>query len=162
MPQEWDVEKAIIESLHCEKDAMDFYELCEARCSRAETRAFFRLLASEEREHARMFHRLSEREAGGFDTFMSGDPDAERGWIGGLRSLDDSFSEAEAMRFALEKEEELEKLHLRRAAAAEDPAARAMFELNARETRNHIEMIGAEYARVMGMPHEGDLDSFRA
>jgi rubrerythrin len=156
------LEGAILDSLQGEKEAMDFYAMCEAMSMRAETRAFFGLLASEEREHARMFHRLAEGESGRFDEFIAKHPDAESGWIGGLGRVDGAFSEAEAMRFALEKERELEEEHLRKLETAEDAGARAMYELNARETRNHISLIEAEYARVMGMPHEADLESFRA
>ena len=40
------------------------------------------------------------------------------------------------------------------------PDVRAVFELNARETHNHYEMIESEYARVMTMVHESDMDTY--
>ena len=41
-----------------------------------------------------------------------------------------------------------------------DPDVRAVFELNARETHNHYEVIESEYARVMAMVHESDMDTY--
>jgi rubrerythrin len=158
---ERELTSAIRESLQTEKAAMDFYAVCETMARRPEARAFFQLLASEEREHARMFHSLSKDDFGSFDEMMQAAPDGESSWLAELRGMESDFSEHEAMLFALEKERRMEDYHRRMEAQAEDPVAKAIFALNARETRNHLELIEAEYSRIMGMPHEGDVESFR-
>ena len=60
----------------------------------------------------------------------------------------------------MEKELGLEKTLRETAEKIAAPEARAIFELNARETRNHYELIEAEYARLMGMVHESDIDTY--
>jgi hypothetical protein len=37
---------------------------------------------------------------------------------------------------------------------------RSVFELNAKETHNHYLLIESEYARLMGMVHESDMDIY--
>ena len=46
------------------------------------------------------------------------------------------------------------------AAKISDAAVKAVFELNAKETHNHYLMIESEYARLMGMVHESDMDTY--
>jgi hypothetical protein len=41
-----------------------------------------------------------------------------------------------------------------------DPAVRAVFEKMAKETRHHFELIESEYARLMAMVHETDMDIY--
>lgn len=45
-------------------------------------------------------------------------------------------------------------------AIQDDPQIRAVYELNAKETHNHYLMIEAEYARIMKMVDESDMDTF--
>ena len=40
------------------------------------------------------------------------------------------------------------------------PAFRAVFERMARETENHYGIIEPEYAHMMGMVHETDIDTY--
>ena len=42
----------------------------------------------------------------------------------------------------------------------DDPEVRTVYELNVRETHNHYLMIEAEYARIMKMVDESDMDTF--
>jgi ferritin-like metal-binding protein YciE len=60
----------------------------------------------------------------------------------------------------MEREKNLEEALLDTAAKIEDPAIKAVYELNATETRHHYELIESEYARIMGMVHETDIDTF--
>ncbi len=46
------------------------------------------------------------------------------------------------------------------AAKIEDPEVRAVFEENAQSTHNHYLLIESEFARLMGMVHETDMDTF--
>ena len=58
------------------------------------------------------------------------------------------------------KEQQLEEALNTMAGQIADPAVKAIFEQNALETHNHYVMIESEYARVMGMVHESDMDTF--
>lgn len=46
------------------------------------------------------------------------------------------------------------------AALMDDPEVRVVYELNVRENHNHYLMIEAEYARIMKMVDESDMDIF--
>jgi len=51
--------------------------------------------------------------------------------------------------------------HLRALAEKIDnPEIRAVFEQNATSTDHHYQIIESEYARLMGMVHETDMDTF--
>ncbi|MHB8709297.1 MAG: ferritin-like domain-containing protein, partial [Desulfuromonadales bacterium] len=51
--------------------------------------------------------------------------------------------------------------HLRELAAKiENPEVRAVYEQNARSTDHHYQLIESEYARLMGMVHETDIDTY--
>jgi len=60
----------------------------------------------------------------------------------------------------MEREKNLEEALLETAAKIGDTAVRSVFELNAKETHNHYLLIESEYARLMGMVHETDMDTF--
>ena len=162
MPEEIDVQEAIRESIQTEKDAMNFYELGAKQMKERDAIRVFELLAREEREHAGHFFRVYK---GGdipdFDEFMDAPPDEESSWtVSMARAISSDFNEQMALELAMEKELNLEKNLRETAAQIADPEARAIFELNARETRNHYEMIESEYARLMTMVHESDMDIY--
>ena len=70
------------------------------------------------------------------------------------------FDERKAMELAMEKEKNLAE-HLRALAEKiEDPKVREIFEQNATSTDHHYQIIESEYARLMGMVHESDMDTF--
>ena len=60
----------------------------------------------------------------------------------------------------MHKEQQLEEVLTGMAERIPDPAVKAVFELNIRGTHNHYLMIESEYARVMGMVHESDMDIY--
>jgi len=70
------------------------------------------------------------------------------------------FTEKKAMEVAMEKEKLLEEGLRNLADLMDDPEVRAVYELNVRETHNHYLMIEAEYARIMKMVDESDMDIF--
>ena len=43
---------------------------------------------------------------------------------------------------------------------AENQEIKAVYEANAKSTHNHYVLIESEYARLMGMVHETDIDTF--
>ena len=76
------------------------------------------------------------------------------------KALDENVHERKAMELALKEEEDLVKSLLMTASRIVDPAVRAVFERMARETENHYAIIESEYAHMMGMVHETDIDTY--
>ena len=151
---------AIKRSMLTEKSAMDFYASCAARMENKAARKTFELLASEEREHAESFYQIYDGDdVGTFDEFMASKGDSD--WLNDLEKLAlPNMDERKAMELAMEKEQLLEK-HLRAMAEKiDDPDVKAVYEANAKSTHNHYIIIESEYAHLMGMVHETDIDTF--
>ena len=157
-----DVQSAVKRALQTEKNAMNFYQLGARQMRNTDARRVFELLAREERGHARQFYDIYPGgDIPSFDSFMDSPADHESTWIAALtRAIAADFTEQKAMELAMEKELGLEKALREAAGKITAPEVRAIFDLNARETRNHYELIESEYAKLMGMVHESDMDTF--
>lgn len=159
---ETDIQNALKRSVQTEKNAMNFYQIAASHMTDAGAIKTFELLAREEREHAQQF--FAGYEGGdmpSFDDFIDAPPDNESDWLSDLdKTLLADFSERKAMELAMEKEQNLEKSLREMAAKIADPDVSAIFEANAKSTHNHYVLIESEYARLMGMPHETDIDTF--
>ena len=151
---------AIKRSMLTEKSAMDFYASCASRMENTAARKTFELLAREEREHAESFFQIYDGDdLGTFDEFMATDGDSE--WLNELEKLAlPNMDERKALELAMEKEQLLEKHLLAMAAKMDNPDVKAVFESNAKSTHNHYVIIESEYAHLMGMVHETDIDTF--
>lgn len=156
------VRGAVKKAIQTEKNAMNFYELGARLMKDPDAKRVFTVLAGEERVHAgHFFTAYDGSDIDSFDSFMNAPPENESEWLSAMaRTIDEGFNEQKALELALEKEGKLEKTLRLTAEKIDDPAVRAVFELNARETRNHYELIEAEYARVMGMVHDSDMDIY--
>jgi rubrerythrin len=156
------VQEAVRRSIQTEKNAMDFYRLVAQKMQDAEARRVFELLAGEERVHAGTFHEIyTGGDIPSLDAFLDLPPQHESDWLSALdRIIDTGFNEQKALELAMHKEQQLEDVLTRMAERFPDPAVRAVFELNIRGTHNHYLMIESEYARVMGMVHESDMDIY--
>jgi len=64
------------------------------------------------------------------------------------------------MELALKEEEDLARTLLMTAERIVDPMVRKVFERMAKETQHHYAIIESEYAHLMGMVHETDIDTF--
>lgn len=157
-----EIKNALIRSVQTEKNAMNFYQIAAKQMKNADAIKTFELLAREESEHAKhFFDKCAGDELGSFDEFISAAPDQEGEWLSDLdKALLANFDDRKAMELAMEKEKRLEESLREMAAKIEDPAVRAIFEENAKSTHNHYVLIESEYARLMGMPHETDIDTF--
>lgn len=158
----FELQDAIKRSIQTEKNAMNFYQIGARQMKNHDACKTFELLASEEREHAGQFHRIYK---GGdipdLAAFLDQAPDNESSWISSIaRIINEEFTEQKALELAMEREKNLEQALLETAAKVTDPEARGVFELNAKETHNHYLMIESEYARLMGMVHETDMDIY--
>lgn len=153
------LQEAIRRSIQTEKNAMDFYLAGARQMTNERARKTFELLASEEREHARMFYDLYPgQDLPSFDDMMAAPP--ARSESDQEIALFADFNDRKALEIALEKEKQLAE-HLKKMAARfEEPAVKAVFEKNVASTDGHYQLIESEYARLMGMVHETDIDTF--
>ena len=162
MQDKLDTQEAVRRSIQTEKNAMDFYILCAKHMQDPEAVKTFELLAREEREHAEWFFKVYEGGGiGSFAEFIQTGPSQESDWLSEKeRQLLPTLDERKAMELAMEKEQQLEK-HLREMAEKiTDPEVKAVYEANAKSTHNHYLLIESEFARLMGMVHETDIDTF--
>jgi rubrerythrin len=157
-----DVQEAIKRAIQTEKNAMNFYQLGAGQMKNQDARKTFELLAREEREHAGQFFRIyTGTDIPSLDAFLDTPPDNESSWMSSItRLVESDFNEQKALELAMEREQNLEETLLETAAKINDADVKAVFELNARETHNHYLLIESEYARLMGMVHETDMDIF--
>ncbi len=162
MPQEFNLQEAIHEAIQTEKDVMDFYTKAAEISDNERAKKVFLTLAGEEREHAaNFFHLYTGSELGTFDEFMARPPRDVSVMLHNLmKSLDENVNERKAMELALAEEQDLAKNLRTTAALIVDTAVRGVFEKMARETDDHYQIIESEYAHLMGMVHETDMDTF--
>lgn len=162
MPQELKMLEAIKLAIQTEKDVMDFYLKAASLTGNERGKKVFELLAKEEREHAGHFFKIyTGSDLGNFDDFMARPPKASHVMIKQLeQSLDENVHDRKAMELALKEEEDLLKSLRMTASHIVDPAVRAVFDRMAEETETHYAIIESEYARLMGMVHETDMDTY--
>lgn len=156
------IQEAIKRSIQTEKNAMNFYQIGAQKMADPAARRTFEVLAAEEREHAAHFYRIYRgSDMPSLEAYLDSPPDNESSWVSIIaRLVSADFTEQKALELALEREKNLEEALLDTASKIEDPEIKAVYELNARETRHHYELIESEYARLMGMVHESDIDTF--
>lgn len=162
MSQEPNLLDAIKQAIQTEKDVMDFYLRAAAITSNEGGKQVFEQLASEEREHARHFFDIyTGSDLGSFEEFIDTPPKTGHVMLKRLeKALDENVHERKAMELAMQEEEDLVKNLKMTASRIVDPAVRAVFDRMARETENHYAIIESEYARLMGMVHETDIDTY--
>jgi rubrerythrin len=157
-----DLQDAVRRAMQTEKNAMDFYLRGAEIMKNAEAKKVFTLLAREESEHAEWFYNVYPGDdIADLKEFLNSDADQDSEWMKELTQLNAAgFDERKAMELAMEKEKNLAE-HLRALAKKiEDPKVREIFEQNATSTDHHYQIIESEYARLMGMVHETDMDTF--
>ena len=157
-----DVQEAIKRSIQVEKNARDFYRLGASHMKDAQGKKTFELLAREEAEHAKWFYEIYEGDdIPDFDAFMAVDPDTDSDWLSDLeKHLMEKLTIRKGMELAMEKELKLEASLRQLAEKITDSKVREVFLLNAKSTHQHYELIESEYAHLMGMVHETDIDIF--
>jgi len=155
--------EAIRDSIQTEKNAMDFYRSAAQQTKKKEVRRIFELLETEEKEHAHSFFEVYQgTEIEDLEDFLQQPSEPDSNWSKELAEMiaDPGFDERSAMKLAMEKEEELER-HLRTVGERiSDPEIRRIYIQNAEWTRNHYLLIESEYARLMRMVHETDIDTY--
>ena len=157
-----DLKDAVRRAMQTEKNAMDFYLRGAEMMKNAEAKKVFALLAREESEHAEWFYNVYPGDdIADLKEFLAAGADQDSEWMKELSQVNAAgFDERKAMELAMEKEKNLAE-HLRALAEKiKDPEVRKIFEQNAKSTDHHYQIIESEYARLMGMVHETDMDTF--
>lgn len=157
-----DLKDAVRRAMQTEKNAMEFYKRGAELMKNAEAKKVFELLAREESEHAEWFYNVYPGDdIADLQEFLNADSDKDSDWLAELNQVKtEDFNERKAMELAMEKEKKLAE-HLRALAGKiENPDIRKVFEENAKSTDHHYQIIESEYARLMGMVHESDMDTF--
>jgi len=162
MPQEMKMLEAIKVAIQTEKDVMDFYLKAASLTGNERGKKVFEQLASEEREHAGHFFKIyTGSDLGSFEDFIAQPPATSHVMIRQLeKALDENVHERKAMELAMQEEEDLLKNLRMTASRMVDPAVRAVFDRMAEETEHHYAIIESEYAHMMGMVHETDIDTY--
>lgn len=162
MPQEFNMQEAIKLAIQTEKNVMDFYLKAAGITENTRAKKVFETLAMEEREHAsHFFHLYTGGDLGNFDEFMARPAKADSAMLAQLnKALDAKVHERKAMEIALKEEQDLAKNLTQTASNIVDPGVRSVFERMAKETQDHYAIIESEYAHLMGMVHETDIDTF--
>jgi rubrerythrin len=157
-----DVQEAIKRSIQTEKNAMNFYRMAARHMQKENARRFFEILAEEEKEHARQFYQIYRRgDLPDFEEFMAGPSAAEEDWLSAReKALLEDLKVRKAMELAMDKEQKLEKQLRDLARNIRNPKIRQVFETNAESTNRHYQLIESEYARLMAMVHETDIDIY--
>jgi rubrerythrin len=162
MTQEFNHQEAIKRAVLMERDLMEFYQRAAQITTDPGGRQVFETLAREEREHAGSLYSIYPGgDLGSFDEFINTPSHSMSVMMHRLeKSIDDKMDKRHAMEIALLEEESLEKSLRYTASMLVDPAARMVFERMASETHDHYLVIESEYARLMGMVHETDMDTY--
>jgi rubrerythrin len=160
--EELTVQEAVRRSIQTEKNAMDFYRLGAREMKDQEAKRVFNVLAGEESEHAGSFYEVyTGSDIPSLKDFLANPPLHESDWISSLdRIINEGFNEKKALELAMQKEQQLEESMRKMVERIPDAAVKAVFEMNIKSTHNHYLMIESEYARVMGMVHESDMDTY--
>ena len=162
MKQEPSLIDANKQAIQTEKYVMDFYLKAATLTSNERGKKVFEQLAREEREHAGHFFEIyTGSDLGSFEDFMAMPPSKGHAMLKQLeKALDENVHERKAMELAMKEEEDLVKNLQMTASRIVDPSVRGVFERMARETETQYASIESEYARMMGMVHETDIDTY--
>ncbi len=157
-----DTQDAIKQAIQTEKNAMNFYQIGAQQMKDQEAKRLFEQLAKEEKEHAaHFFEAYKGSDLGTFEEFISAPPQNEALWVNSIQKvINEDFTEQKALECAMDKETQLEKALRETAAKIADPSIKEIFLWNANETHNHYLTIESEYARIMAMVDESDMDTY--
>lgn len=162
MPQEYKMQEALRLAIQAKKNLMDFYLQAARIAEDPRARQTFEFLAGEVRENAgRFFEHYRGSDLGSFEEFMARPARNDSAMMVALKNaLDRNVHERKARELAMAEEEDLARNFRLAAARVVDPAVRRVFEEVAADAMNHCALVESEYARLMAMVHETDIDTY--
>ncbi|HEY7746704.1 MAG TPA: ferritin family protein [Desulfuromonadales bacterium] len=145
-----------------EKEGLDFYQEAVRSVARGRTRQAFATLIEEERGHiVRLFERYRGEDIGSVEALLAQEPHIESPLLRELKqALDRDLQDRKALQMAMRLEQANRDEYLRHAAEAADPEVRAVYESLARDEERHFQVVESEYAHLMAMVHETDIDTY--
>ena len=162
MPQEMKHQEALKIAVESEKELICFYRRASELVGDESAKVFFNRLAQEKEEHAGKFFRYYKgTDLGTLEEYVNSVCNFNAAALKELNGLTDgSVKERRARELAMEKEQKLEKTLRGKAKNVIDPGVRAIFEDMAKASQHHYQIVESEYARMMKMPHETDIDTY--
>lgn len=162
MGKEYSVQEALKLAIKAEKDSMDFYIRAASAAKNERAKKVLELLAAEEATHVKhFFDYYKGTDFGDLQSFLASPVDTKNPTYMKLeKAINEQMGEQAAMELALVEEKECIGQYTQLAAGVVDPMVKAIFERVVKETQGHYDLIESEYARLMGMVHESDQDTF--
>ena len=152
---EEELKEALRSAIQTEKDAMDYYRFAGEQMRNEKARLTFKVLAGEEREHARAFYQAytwSDLEP--FETLIEAPPNTDSEWWQALQqAMVGGFDERLALALAIEQERALENRLRTLADRVGNPKVRAVYLANANMTHHHLEVIKEDYDTLRSLYH---------
>ncbi len=162
MTQEFRYKQALKQALQMENELIGFYRRAE-QCvtDPAARRVFEHLLTSEREQVAEFSRRYQGRHRQDMTDFGDKSDETMTVMMYRLEKLiDKNIDERHAMEIVLREEESYEKSLRFAASQVIDPISRLLFEQMAFATHAQYQVLESEYAHLMGMVHETDMDTY--
>lgn len=162
MPQEMKHKEAIKVAVETGKGMICFYRRAAEIVTDDAAKKFFNRLAKEKEEQAgKLFRFYQGGEYSSLEEYLNSTCTFNTEAMKELNSLSDiGIKERRAREIAMEKEQNLENTLRGKAKQIVDPGVREIFEQLAKASSYHYQIVESEYARMMGMPHETDIDTY--
>ncbi|MDD2500738.1 MAG: ferritin family protein [Geobacter sp.] len=162
MGKEYSVQEALKLAIKAEKDSMDFYARAASVAKNERAKKVLEMLAAEEAIHVKhFFDHYKGTEFGDLQSFMTTPVDTKNPTYMQLeKAISEDMGEQKALELALVEEKECIGQYTQLAAGVVDPMVKAIFERVVNETEGHYALIEAEYAHIMGMVNDSDMDTF--
>lgn len=162
MGREYSVEDALKLAIKAEKDSMDFYVRAASVAKNERAKKVLELLASEEATHVKhFFDHYKGTEFGDLQSFMASPVDKKNPTYMKLeKAISENMGEQKALELALVEEKECIGQYTQLAAGVVDLMVKSIFERVVKETEGHYALIEAEYAHIMGMVNDSDIDTY--
>ena len=155
MLAETELKEALRSAIQTEKDAMDYYRYAAEQMRDEKARLTFKVLAGEEREHARAFYQsYSWGDLEPFETLIEAPPNIGSDWWQALQqAMRGGFNERLALALAIEQERNLENRLRAMAEKIGNPQVRAVYLANANMTHHHLEVIREDFETLRSLYH---------
>lgn len=162
MGKEYSVQDALKLAIKAEKDSMDFYIRAASVAKNERAKKVLEMLAAEEATHIKhFFDHYKGTDFGDLQTFMTSPVDTKNPTYMKLeKAITEDMGEQKALELALQEEKECIGQYTQLAADVIDPMVKAIFNRVVKETEGHYALIEAEYAHLMGMVSDSDMDTF--
>ncbi len=162
MGREYSLEDALKLAIKAEKDSMDFYARAASIAKNERAKKVFELLAAEEATHVKhFFDHYKGGEFGDLTTYLASPVDTKNPTYMKLeKAISEDMGEQKALELALIEEKDCIGQYTQLAAGVVDPMVKSIFARVVKETQGHYDLIEAEYAHVMGMVNDSDMNTF--